>query len=274
MARGGLPIRKQESNNNQSEGTVKNISNELRKTILFACTALAVGVTLPSSAATAQVPDLNGVWKWGACEDGTNFGCMILEEDDELLTDRAKAYRDAIDETAQPKYDCAPMSIPHMWTDPYSHQIEQFEDRVVFTYGKDDVVRTAWLENHGHKPPAHNEFLYTGYSVGRYEGDALIVETTHFSFDPQGLNADFKLASSTQKKVTERYTRDGEGLKLTVSTEDQFMLKEPWVYSVRSERDPEPLALPWNCDLGASRQILKLLPSDYPNDAKVTRIPQ
>ena len=60
MARVGLPIRKQEVNNNQSEGTVKNISNELRKTILFACTALAVGVTVPSSAATAQVPDLNG----------------------------------------------------------------------------------------------------------------------------------------------------------------------------------------------------------------------
>ncbi len=62
MARGGLPIRKQESNNNQSEGAVKNIRNRLRKTIMLACSALSIGVTVPSSAATAQVPDLNGVW--------------------------------------------------------------------------------------------------------------------------------------------------------------------------------------------------------------------
>ncbi len=62
MARGGLPIRKQESNNNQSEGKVKNISNKLSMIIMLACSALAVGVTVSSSAATAQVPDLNGVW--------------------------------------------------------------------------------------------------------------------------------------------------------------------------------------------------------------------
>ncbi len=46
MARGGLPIRKQESNNNQSEGAVKNIRNRLRKTIMLACSALSIGVTV------------------------------------------------------------------------------------------------------------------------------------------------------------------------------------------------------------------------------------
>ena len=51
------------------------------------------------------------------------------------------------------------MSIPHMWTDPYSHQIEQFDDRVVFSYGKDDVVRTAWLPNSDHQNPKANEYL-------------------------------------------------------------------------------------------------------------------
>jgi len=148
------------------------------------------------------------------CVDGPGFRCMLLEEDDELLTERAKAYRDAIDEVAQPKYDCAPMSIPHMWTDPYSHQIEQTDDRVIFTYGKDDVVRTVWLDGHNHAKPAINEFFYFGYSTGHYEDGALVVETTRFTFDPQGLNADFKLPSSTQKKVTERYTKDGNDLIL------------------------------------------------------------
>jgi hypothetical protein len=225
-------------------------------------------------AAMAQVPDISGVWRWGRCTNGDGFACMLLAEDDARLTTRAKAYRDSIDEAAQPKYDCAPMSIPHMWTDPYSHQIEQRDDRVVFTYGKDDVVRTAWLEGHGHEKPALNEFFYFGYSTGRYEGNALVVETTHFSFDPQGLNADFRLASSTQKQVVERYTREGEDLVLEVTTIDPFFLTEPWAFRVRSQPDPEPLALPWNCDLDGARQILKLMPPRYPQDPPVTRLPE
>jgi len=251
---------------------VKHSTFELRKLIMLQCAALALGGTDLAQSASADIPDLSGVWQWGPCSDGSNFGCLILEENDARLTERALAYRDAIDEAAQPKYDCAPMSIPHIWTDPYSHQIEQFDDRVVFTYGKDDIVRTVWLEGHGHPAPAVNEYFYWGYSTGHYENGELIVETSHFTFDPQGLNADFKLASSTQKKVTERYSKEGDDLVLEVATIDTFFLKEPWVYNVRSKRDPEPLALPWACDLEASRQILQLLPSSYPNDPEIKRI--
>lgn len=229
------------------------------------------------------VPDLSGVWQWGRCvrPDGTvaqgfggGFNCMLLEEDDARLTNRAKAYRDAIDEAAQPKYDCAPMSIPHMWSDPYSYQLDQYEDRVVFTYGKDDVVRTAWLPNSGVAKPKPNEYTYFGYSFGRYEGNKLIVETTHFSFDPQGLNADFRLASSTQKKVVETYYRDGENLVLEVVTTDPFFLKEPWVFKISSQPDPDELALPWACDYEGSRSILNLMAPAYPDDPPVVRLPE
>lgn len=253
---------------------MKQIIYTIKKGILLPVAAFALAVSNSPQAASADRPELSGVWQWGPCVDGTGFGCMLLAEDDELLTDRAKAYRDAIDEVAQPKYDCAPISIPHMWSDPYPHQIEQLEDRVVFTYGKDDVVRTVWLDGYGHQAPALNEFFYFGYSTGHYEDDVLIVTTTHFTFDPQGLNADFKLPSSTQKRVTERYTTEDGDLLLEVATEDTFFLKEPWVYSVRSEPDTAPLSLPWNCDLEGSRQILKLLPTNYPNDPEIIRIDQ
>ncbi len=228
-----------------------------------------------ASAASGDIPDLNGVWQWGRCVNGgPGISCMLLEEDDARLTGRAKALRDALDEAAAPKYDCAPMSIPHMWTDPYSHQIEQFDDRVVFSYGKDDVVRTAWLPNSDHQKPKANEYFYFGDSTARYEDGALIVETSHFTFDPQGLNADFRLASSTQKHVTERYTREGDDLVLEVTTTDTLFLKEPWVYKVKSVRDPEELALPWDCNQEGARDILKLMAPKYPNDPPIVRLPE
>lgn len=234
---------------------------------------------LVMAAAVAQVPagripQLTGVWQFGQCIDAALGRCLLLAEDDRRLTHRARAYRDAIDEVAQPKYDCAPMTIPHIWTDPYSYEIEQLEDRVIVRYGKDDVVRTVWLEGHGHPRPAVNEFFYQGYSKGHYEDGTLVVEATHFSFDPQGLNADFRIPSSTQKKVTERYSRDGDDLILEVTTIDTFFLREPWTFRVRSRPDPEPLDLPWNCDLEGARQILKLLPTSYPDDPEIVRIEQ
>jgi hypothetical protein len=245
-----------------------------RKLLALACASLFLSGAQFGFAANAEIPKLSGVWQWGQCVDGSGIQCQILEEDDARLTNRAKAYRDAIDEAAQPKYDCAPISIPHMWTDPYSHQIEQKDDRVIFTYGKDDVVRTVWLEGHGHPKVPLNEFTYFGHSVGHYENGKLIVETTHFSFDPQGLNADFRLASSTQKKVVEVYEKKGDNLVLEVTTTDPFFLKEPWIYKVESKPDPNELALPWGCDLEAAREWLNLIPNQYPNDPPAVRLPE
>ena len=222
--------------------------------------------------AYAQAPELNGIWAWGRCIDGPGFGCMLLEADDARLTARARAFRDAFDEVAAPKYDCAPMTIPHMFTDPYSYRIEQLPDRLIFTYGKDDVVRTVWLEGNGHPAPAGNQYFVHGYATGRYEDGALVVVTTKFTFDPTGLNSDFKLPSSTQKRVTERYSREGDALGLHVTIEDTFFLREPWVFDVRSRPDDQPLDLPWDCQLEAARQTLRLLPTDYPEDPDVVRI--
>lgn len=230
--------------------------------------------SLQLQAASNPVPQLGGIWQFVSCGNGGfNLSCMVLEENDELLTDRAIAYRDAIDEAAQPKYDCAPMPIPHMWTDPYSYKIEQLEDRVLISYGKDDVTRTVWLEGHGHPDLAVNDFRYYGNSVGHYEDGALVIVTSKFTFDPEGLNADFRIPSSTQKQVTERFSLNGTDLVLEVSTIDTFFLKQPWTFKVSSKPSTEEWDGSWQCDLEASRQILKLMAPMYPNDPAIKRIP-
>lgn len=245
----------------------------LRAITPFAAAALALSLLTAPAGAADDVPDLGGIWQFGSCgSGGFNLACMILEEDDELLTNRAKAYRDAIDEAAQPKYDCAPMSVPHLWSDPYAYRIEQHDDRVLIYYGKDDVVRTVWLEGHGHEEPAVNEFFYFGHSTGRYEEGALVVTTDRFTFDPQGLNADFRIPSSTQKQVTERFSREGENLVLQVATRDTFFLAEPWEFRVTSRPFEGEWDSSWGCDLEASRHSLKLMPPMYPDDPPIERI--
>src|SRR6476469_2667217 len=71
------------------------------------------------------------------------------------------------------------------------------------------------------------EYTWQGHSTARYEGDALIVETTQFLYDPGGLDDQGGLASSTQKRVVERYWREGDLLRAEVTTEDPIFLVEP-----------------------------------------------
>jgi hypothetical protein len=156
--------------------------------------------------------------------------------------------------------------IPTLLTDPYPFQIDQKADRVILTYEKEDIVRTIWLEGHGHPKPTVYEFATHGYSFGRYEGDKLIIETTKFNFDPIGLDNDFgNIPSSTQKKVTERYSRQGDRLRVDLTIEDPVFLLKPIEYSIEWQTSNQPLVLPWNCDPESSKQNLMLEPTKYPD---------
>ena len=234
-----------------------------------------VGAFPPDLPARSQnrvdsIPELNGVWSRGRCVE-PNSNCTAIGAEHEALTDRAKAFRTALDELAVPKYDCSPTPLPHLFTDPYAYQIEQLEDRVILTYEKDDVVRTIWLEDHDHPQPKTGEFFAHGYSVGLYQENALVVVTTRFSFGPAGLDNDYNLPSSTQKRITERYSLEGDRLRLEVTTEDPVFLRAPLGFVLESQRVDAPLPLPWNCDPEAAQETLILSPSKYPEDPPVIR---
>ena len=49
--------------------------------------------------------------------------------------------------------------MPSLVIDPYNFSIEQQRDRLVFTYEKDDIVRTIWLNGAGPKPTVYDSIL-------------------------------------------------------------------------------------------------------------------
>ena len=72
--------------------------------------------------------------------------------------------------------------------------------------------------------------------MGRYENGVLIVETTKFPFDPTGLDDMYNIPSSTQKRVVERYWRDGDTLKADIVTEDPLFLTRPVQFQFEWQR--------------------------------------
>ena len=219
-----------------------------------------VGATAQTS--VAEVPDLVGVWDGGFRVRRVNGPKMPWTPDNfPVLNERAIAFQGVFDEAIAPKYDCVPATPPALQYDPYFLEVVQWPDRVMFRYEKDDQLRTAWLD--GREPPL-NEYSLQGFSVGRYEGDALIVVTTQFTFDIAGFDDYNGIPSSQLKKVTERYWRDGEELRMTLTVEDPLFLREPASYTTRWLPAPEGYKLnPYDCNAEDARRAVKYMIPKY-----------
>ncbi len=227
--------------------------------------AVAIGgasVEVIAQTAVAEVPDLVGVWNGGTRARPINGPNMPWTPDNfPVLNERAIAYQGVFDEAIGPKYDCVPSTPPALQYDPYFMEVVQWPDRVMFRYEKDDQLRTAWLD--GREPPL-NGYSVQGFSVGRYEGDALLVETTLFTFDIAGFDDYNGIPSSQLKKVTERYWRDGEELRMTLTVEDPLFLREPAAYTTRWIPAPEGYRLAaYECDAEEARRSVKFMIPKY-----------
>jgi hypothetical protein len=241
---------------------------------LLVAGCLTAGLFAQAQRTPAATPNLSGIYNGRRCVPANSDVCpeMNVKGGERLLTARGKAFVAAFDEVAAPKYDCSPATLPIIFGDPYAFQIEQLPDRVNMTYEKDDVVRTVWLEGRGHTAPRQGLLFMHGYSTGRYEGNQLVIETSRFTFDPEGFAGDaLNAPSSTQKRLTERYTRDGDTLRLELTAEDPVFLREPITYTMEWRVSAEPLSLPWSCDPAAAQRNLNVVRSKYPQDPPVKR---
>ena len=66
------------------------------------------------------------------------------------------------------------------------------------------LYRTVWMNGTGPTPMPGQLFQH-GFSRGHFDGNDLVIETDHFTFDPDGLDDHLHMASSVRKKITERY---------------------------------------------------------------------
>jgi hypothetical protein len=229
---------------------------------LLALMAAAPTILAQTPPAPAAVPDLSGVWDGTTRARPVNSATIPWGKDNfPELNERALAHQKVFDEAVSPKYDCQPATPPALQYDPYFMEVVQWPDRVLLRYEKDDQLRVVWLDG---RRPTSRDYSLQGFSVGRYEGDALIVETDHYVFDITGFDDYNGIPSSQLKKVTERYWRDGAELKATVTVEDPMFLRKPASYTTRWLPAPKGRKLDaFDCDPESARASVKFLPPKY-----------
>jgi hypothetical protein len=142
------------------------------------------------------------------------------------VTDKGKA---AMAAGADPKLttqkDCIPIGTPAVMFYPVANTITVQKDRVVMKIDWMESERTIFLDGRAH-PPATQTFLH-GHSVGRWEGDTLVVETTNFREHSMGNST--ALPGSTQKRLVERFRLGDDRKSLVYSgvIEDPVYLAKP-----------------------------------------------
>jgi hypothetical protein len=189
-------------------------------------------------------PDLSGIWEqYGEFEQPKyllNIAADLKPEDvplqpwaRELLQQRR-----ANNGADHPGARCLPSGIPEKNAVPAPFKIIQMPELVVILYESRTIFRQVFTDGRA-LPPPDAQPTWQGYSIGRWDGDALVVQTAGFNgltwLDMSGHPATDAL------RVTERFTRTSVGrMDLEVTIDDPKAYTRPWTV----------------------RQTLRLLPED------------
>jgi hypothetical protein len=144
------------------------------------------------------------------------------------------------------KYDpvmtCQPLGVPR---EGPPRRIYQTDKDVTFIYLGGDAgggygeYRIIPTDGRQHDPKKLVETTYMGYTVGKWEGDTLVLNGVSF-VDSTWLGRG-GFIHSEQMRVIEKFTRQGSVLLYDVTVEDPEMLVEPYVFPTRIVRsNPNP----------------------------------
>ena len=136
-----------------------------------------------------------------------------------------------------PDANCLPMGMAQMNAHPFPRKIIQTPTEVVLIYeGSGTTVREVFLD--GRTLPTDPEPWWNGYSVGRWEGDTLVIETTGFMDDGWLDVRGSPLTSGG--KIIERFHRVKYGyLELEETIDDPKAYTRPFSAKIYYRLSPE-----------------------------------
>jgi len=199
-------------------------------------------------------PDLSGLWQamgaprnaaglfgLGEYENSRHFRDILADfkPDERPLTPEGteKLRRNSqVGLAGAPSVNCLPDGVPHGDLLPEPFKIIQTPGVLVMLYEVETTFRQVFTD--GRKHPADPSPTWNGYSVGKWEGDALVVDTTGFN-DVSWLDAR-GTGHSEEMRVEERFRRVDYGhLELTITITDPKTFTQPIRFTETLELMPD-----------------------------------
>ena len=143
-----------------------------------------------------------------------------------------------------PSLNCLPDGVPKGDLLPEPFKILHSRGVIVMLYEVETTFRQIFMD--GRKMPVDPSPSWQGYSVGRWQGDTLVIETTGFN-DRSWLDAR-GTGHSTELRIEERFRRRDYGhMELTITVTDPLTFTRPITFSVIEELLPDTDLLEHYC---------------------------
>jgi hypothetical protein len=218
--------------------------------VLAACT---VPAGWGQSAGKGATPDLSGVWNLKGSPQ-TRYWSWTFSPTDPPMTawaqERFNATKpsfgprsfedsnDPVNPTTVSAVGCFPPGVPRIYLQPFPMEIIQTPGRVIEFFEFNHFVRQIWTDGRPHNTALGATWM--GDSIGKWEGDTLVVDTIGFN-DKTWLDRAGH-PHSDQLHVVERIRRaEPDILTVDITVEDPKAYTKPWGGQLRFQAHPK-----WN----------------------------
>jgi len=126
---------------------------------------------------------------------------------------------------SDPVFQCFPPGVPRIYLFNFPMQIVQIPGQVLMLFEYDHFVRRIYTDGRSHD--AELGPLWMGDSIGKWEGDTLVVDTTNFN--DKTLIDRVGRPHSNALHVVERIRRvDQNSLEIAFNVDDPKAYSKPW----------------------------------------------
>ena len=211
------------------------------KSLRLLTLALAVLAIAATSAAQRRRAELDGVW---ILADSATIEMTLTP-----AGEAARAKYNYL--TDDPGMQCIPATITRVMHTPSPPiEVRQRGNEVEINYEFMDVRRRVPIAP-GRAPASApltvSKYPHMGRSVGRYDGETLVIETVgHRAGILDTLGAP-GLVQSDQMRTEERFIPDGNRMRVVVTHDDPIYYAKPLVVTFRYLKLPDGEILPWEC---------------------------
>ena len=203
-------------------------------------------------------PDLSGIWylHFDGCG---RFGCADYQAGPEFFDFGATLpgglpylpwaaalvkQRMAVFAKDDPIGLCRPGGLFRFHTYPPPRKVVQLPNLVLILSERDVTYRQIFVD--GRTLPADPEPTWNGYSAGRWDGDALVVDSNGFR-DETWIDRNGSPLTSAAK-VTERFRRPDFGhLRIEITVDDPKAYARPWTVTLTQDLAVDTELLDYHC---------------------------
>lgn len=152
-----------------------------------------------------------------------------------------------------PDANCMPMGFLQFHQQPQPRKIIQTKQLILIEYEANYGIRHIYLDGRALPPQGEPQPWWYGYSVGRWDGDTLVVETNNLRGAEDGPFDGWLDVNgspySREAKFTERIRRPAYGhLQIDLTVEDAKAYTKPWTVRVDQRLAPDQELIEFVCN--------------------------